>query len=225
MRRIAALVFAAIAVAGCQLETRAVLKASQVRATASGAGPAPVVVDVAVQFPNSNFCGDYRERTVEVLRKQFAQARYVECKRVGGKNFGYYQVPSQIVKTPADGTAAAEVLGNKIAAFGVYDDPREGGGYVVGGIIRHWKFQDLKKALEKLYRLPEQTVRFELLLQNDTGMPVTLDVERVKVNRVPVDGRQSFTLQSGKSLGIEFSADKLATIRRRGWELLFTQHK
>ncbi len=112
-----------------------------------------------------------------------------------------------------------------MAAFGVYDDPREGGGFVVGGIIRHWKFQDLKKALEKLYRLPEQSVRFELLLQNDTGSPMTFDVERVKVNRIPVDAKQSFTLQSGKSIGIEFSGNKLAMIRRRGWELLFTQHK
>lgn len=225
MLRIGLVLVAGLIMTGCQLETRAVLKASQVRATATGAGATPVVVDVAVQYPNKIYCTNHWERTVEVLRKQFAQARYIECKRVGGKEFGIYKVPTQVVKTPADGTAAEKVLGNKMAAFGVYDDPREGGGFVVGGIIRHWKFQDLKKALEKLYRLPEQSIRFELLLQNDTGAPMTFDVERVKVNRIPVDAKQSFTLQAGKSIGIEFSGDKLAVIRRRGWDLLFTQHK
>ena len=218
-------ILAFFVLAGCQLETRAVLKTSQVKATATGSGASPVVVDVAVQYPNDNFCGDYRERTIEVLRKQFAQARYIECKRSGGKSFGIYQIPTQIVKSPADGTAAAEVLGDKLAAFGVYDDPRKDGGYVVGGLIRHWKFQDLKKALEKLYNLPEQSVRFELRLHNDMGSAVTVDVERVTVNAIPVAAKQSFTLQPGKSIGIEFSGDKLATIRRRGWDLLFTQHK
>lgn len=225
MLRFALVLLAGVVVMGCQLETHAVLKASQVRATATGAGASPVVVDVAVQYANDNFCGDYRERTIEVLRKQFAQARYIECKRVGGKSFGIYQVPTQLVKTPADGTAAAQVLEDKMAAFGVYEDPREDGGYVVGGIIRHWKFQDLKKALEKLYGLPEQSLRFELLLQNDTGAPLKFDAERVVVNRIPVNEKRGFALQSGKSIGIEFSSDKLATIRRRGWELLFTQHK
>jgi hypothetical protein len=225
MFRFALVLLIGLTMAGCQLETRAVLKASQVRATATGAGESPLVVDVAVQYANANFCGDYRDRTIEVLRKQFAQARYIECKRVSGKSFGIYQVPTQLVKSPADGSAAAQVLGDKMAAFGVYDDPREGGGYVVGGIIRHWKFQDLKKALEKLYKLPEQSLRFELLLQNDTGTPLAVDVERVKVNRVAVDAKKSITLQPGTSIGIEFSSDKLNTIRRRGWELLFTQQK
>jgi hypothetical protein len=225
MLRIAFLLLAALGIASCQLETRAVLTASQVRATATGAGPTSVMVDVAVQYPNLNFCGDYRDRTIEILRKQFVQARYIECKRVSGRSFGIYQVPTQLVRTPADGTAADDVLGNKLAAFGVYDDPREGGGFVVGGIIRHWKFQDLKKALEKLYKLPEQSLRFELLLQNDTGAPLTIDIERVTVNRVAISAKKQILVKPGTSIGIEFSSDKLATVRRRGWELLFVQQK
>ena len=73
--------------------------------------------------------------------------------------------------------------------------------------------------------MPREMLRFEMLLQNDTGKPLELDVERVRVDGIPVDAKQSFTLQAGRSIGIEFSHDKLAYIRRRGWDLLFTQHK
>ncbi len=221
LRQVLVLV-AGVVLAGCQIESRAAMTVNSIRATGSSGATTPVIVDIAVQYPNRNFCTDYWKRTQEVLRKQFGEARFVECKRVGRKEFGYYKIPTQLVRTPADGSAREQVLGGKIAAFGVYDDPRKGGGFVVGGIIRQWKFQDLKKAIEALYKLPEQRVLFQVRLLNDSGAPVGLKMDRVILNGTPVTQPSQVTLQPGKSVLVAFSPEKLAAIRRQGFELLFT---
>ena len=163
MLRFTFVLLAGLVVAGCQLETRAVLKASQVRATASGAGSTTVVVDVAVQYPNRNFCNDYWERTVEVLRKQFAQARYIECKRVGGKSFGIYKVPTQIVKTPADGSADPD--GSTVAPETRYTARPHRKNY----IYTTYSFEPNNPAALGFAEVTPHEIKFQLSVRYDLG--------------------------------------------------------
>lgn len=222
MLRYCVIVFASLLVSGCQIESRATITVAQIRAAGATGVTSPVPIDIAVQFPTEYFCGNYKDKTLEVLRSQFGAATFVECKRVQKKNFGYYRITTQLVKTPADGTFKEQILGGKIAGFGVYDNPRKGGGYVVGGLIRNWKFQDIKKALEKIYKLPTQQVNFEALLRNETSQPVEIEVDRMTVNRELVSGKSKFMLQAGRSIVLGFSADKISRIRRNGGELMFS---
>ncbi len=223
--RILAIVLLSLLLAGCQVEGRATIKVSDIAKAIQTGQSDDVIVDAAAVWPSKRFCNSYRDRTKKFLREQFSQITFVKCARVENGHAGYYKIRTYLIRTDAEPGEGKRILGSDLFAWGVYPDPRKGGGYMVGGVIDYWKTQDLKKHVEEEYRLGDQAIVFNVLLRNDIGRNVTVNTEGVAINGVPEPGKQKTVLAAGKSLLISLLPEKREWVKRNGYAIFFTLDK
>jgi hypothetical protein len=211
--------------AGCQVESRATIKVSQVLQAVANGQSDDIVIDAAAVWPSRRFCQNYRDRTKDFLQKQFSQIAFVKCERVSNGHAGHYKIRSYLIRTSGGPGEGKRILGSDLIAWGVYPNPRKGGGYEVGGVIDYWKAQDLKKYVEEEYRLDDQVMKFEMLLRNDSNRNVTVRTESVLINGALQPGKHKMTLAAGKSILIRLSQEKREWVKRNGYALFFTLEK
>ena len=223
--KLLAIILLSLVLAGCQVEGRATIKMSDVMKAIQSGQSDDVIVDAAAVWPSRRFCQNYRDRTKEFLRKQFSQIAFVKCARVENGHAGYYKIRTHLIRTDAQPGEGKRILGSDLFAWGVYPDPRKGGGYQVGGVIDYWKTQDLKKYVEEEFRLGDQAIIFNVLLRNDIGRNVTVRTEGVAINGVPQPGNQKTVLAAGNSLLISLLPEKRAWVKRNGYAVFFTIDK
>jgi len=113
----------AIALAGCQIDTRTPIRVSQILAVARSGTPSPVAAAINGQFITPPWCQDEGGMSVETISTPDVPLQLVSCAPGGPGAIGTFQMNTSLVKTDGGQTDAvilANVLGPDNARFAVF---------------------------------------------------------------------------------------------------------
>lgn len=114
---------AAIALTGCQIDTRTPIRVSQILAVASSGEPSPVAAAITGQFITPGWCQDEGGMAVETISTPDVPLQATGCAPGGPGAIGTFQLNTNLIKTDGGQTDAViltNVLGNDNARFAVF---------------------------------------------------------------------------------------------------------
>lgn len=171
---------AALALTGCQIDTRTPIRVSQILAVAQSGTPEPLPAAITGQFVTAPWCQDEGTMTVETVSTPDVPLQLQGCAPAGNAAVGTFQMNTNLIKTDGGQTDAViltNVLGNDSARFAVFPHGKHKDLLSVGLFIN---LPMLNAAKDKLMAMPvfkrggydgNVNLSFTVDIINDTDKP------------------------------------------------------
>jgi len=119
----------ALALTGCQIDTRTPIRVSQILEVIRSGVPSPVAAAINGQFVTPPWCQDEGAMAVETISTPDVPLQLQSCAPGGPGAIGTFQMNTSLIKTDGGQTDAvilANVLGNDNARFAVFKHEKHG---------------------------------------------------------------------------------------------------
>jgi len=218
---------AAIALTGCQIDTRTPIRVSQILEVAKSGVPSPVAAAVTGQFITAPWCQDEGTMAVETISTPAVPLQLQACAPGGSTGaIGTFQMGTNLVKTDGgqtDPVILANVLGPDNARFAVFPHGKHDGLLSVGLFLN---VPQLQAAQQKLMAMPvykrggydgNVTFSFTVDIINDTDKPAKFYLTDVDAGGdLPAD-EAILTIPPAGMDTVTLDAQTQATLGTRGW--------
>jgi|GEM_PF-5922807 len=218
---------AAIALTGCQIDTRTPIRVSQILEVAKSGVPSPVAAAVTGQFITAPWCQDEGTMAVETISTSAVPLQLQACAPGGSTGaIGTFQMGTNLVKTDGgqtDPVILANVLGPDNARFAVFPHGKHDGLLSVGLFLN---VPQLQAAQQKLMAMPvykrggydgNVTFSFTVDIINDTDKPAKFYLTDVDAGGdLPAD-EAILTIPPAGMDTVTLDAQTQATLGTRGW--------
>jgi len=217
---------AALALAGCQLDTRAPIRVSEILSVAQSGTPVPVSATITGNFVTVPWCKDEGTMAVETMSSPTVPLQLAGCEPAGKNAKGQFQLTTSLVKTDGgtgDATILMNVLGDDIARFAVFPHGKHKSLLSVGLFLNLPKLAEQK---QKLAAMPvfkrggndgEVVLTFTLDIVNDTDAPAKFYLADVSAGGdLPAD-EAILTIPPGGSDTVTLDTETQARLAANGW--------
>lgn len=217
---------AAIALTGCQIDTRTPISVSQILSVAGSGTPAPVNATITGQFITAPWCKDEGTMAVETISTQNIPLQLVSCSPAGNQAVGQFQMNTSLVKTDGgqgDATILMNVVGQDTARFAVFAHGKHKNLLSVGLFLNLPLLEEQK---QKLVSMPvykrglykgDVAYSFTIDITNDTDKPAKFYLADVDAGGdLPAD-EAILTIPPGGMDTVTLDADTQAKLAANGW--------
>lgn len=222
-----AVVAAALALAGCQIDTRTQISVSQILSVAESGAPAPLAAAITGQFITTGWCKDESTMAVETISTPTEPLTQGGCAPAGTGAAGQFQFATSLVKTDggqSDATILTNVLGQDRARFAVFPHGKHNNLLSVGLFLNIPQLEADKAKLgampvfkRGLYKNGELGYSFTIDIVNDTDKPAKFYLTDVSAGGdLPAD-EAILTIPPGGMDTVTLDADTQAKLAANGW--------
>ena len=218
---------AAIALTGCQIDTRTPIRVSQILEVAKSGVPSPVAAAITGQFITPAWCQDEAVMAAETIATPAVPVQVQSCAAGGPTGaIGTFQMATNLVKTDGgqtDPVILANVLGTDNARFAVFPHGKHDGLLSVGLFLN---IPQLQADQAKLMAMPvykrgkydgNVTFTFTVDIINDTDKPAKFYLTDVDAGGdLPAD-EAILTIPPAGMDTVTLDAQTQATLGSRGW--------
>ncbi|WP_421693291.1 hypothetical protein [Aestuariivirga sp.] len=219
---------AAIALTGCQIDTRTPIRVSQILEVAKSGVPSPVAAAVTGQFITPAWCQDEAGMAVETISTPDVPLQLQACAPGGATGaIGTFQMATTLVKTDGGQTDAvilANVLGNDNARFAVFKHNKHARELLSVGLFLNEP--QLQAAQQKLMAMPvykrggydgNVTFTFTVDIINDTDKPANFYLTDVDAGGDLPSDEAILTIPPAGMDTVTLDAQTQAMLGTRGW--------
>jgi hypothetical protein len=218
---------AALALAGCQIDTRTPIRVSEILSVAQSGTPAPVSAAITAQFVTPAWCRDEGTMAVETISTAEVPLQLSACAAGGPGAIGQFQLSTSLVRTdggPDDATILMNVLGQDRARFAVYPHGKHKHLLSVGLFLNIPQLESDKAKLAAmpvfkrgLYKKGEVGYSFTLDIINDTAKDARFYLADVSAGGdLPAD-EAILTIPAGGQDTVTLDAATQAKLTANGW--------
>ena len=217
---------AAVALTGCQIDSRTQIRVSQILEVAKAGVPSPVAAAINGQFITAPWCQDEGGMAVETISTSNVPLLLQACAPGGPGAIGTFQMNTSLVKTDGGQTDAvilANVLGNDNARFAVFPHGKYKDLLSVGLFLN---LPQLQADQAKLIAMPvfkrglyKGTVNFSFTVDiiNDTDKPAKFYLTDVDAGGDLPSDEAILTIPPAGMDTVTLDAQTQATLGTRGW--------
>lgn len=219
---------AAVALTGCQIDTRTPIKVSQILEVARSGVPSPVAAAITGQFITAPWCQDEGTMAVETISTQDVPLQLQACAPGGSTGaVGTFQMATNLIKTDGGQTDAvilANVLGGDNARFAVFKHEKHGRDLLSVGLFLN--IPQLQAAQAKLMAMPvykrggyDGNVQFSFTVDiiNDTDKPANFYLTDVDAGGDLPSDEAILTIPPAGMDTVTLDAQTQAKLGGRGW--------
>jgi hypothetical protein len=218
---------AALALAGCQIDTRTPIRVSQILSVAQSGTPVPVSTVITAQFVTPAWCKDEGVMAVETISTQEVPLQLAACAKGGPGAIGQFQLTTTMVRTDGgadDATILMNVLGQDRARFAVYPHGKHKHLLSVGLFLNIPQLESDKAKLAAMpvfkrgvYKNGQLGYSFTLDIINDTAKDARFYLADVSAGGdLPAD-EAILTIPSGGQDTVTLDAATQAKLSANGW--------
>lgn len=220
-----ALGVSALALAGCQLDSTATLRTSEILSVAQSGTPVPVNATITGDFVTEPWCKDEGTMATEVLSTPDVPLRLVGCAKAGKAAKGEFQLATTLIKTEGgadDATILQNVLEDdtvRLAVFphGKHKDLLSVGLFVNLPLLEEGKQKLLAMPVFKRGKVGELGYSFTIKIENDLAHPAKFYLSDVSAGGdLPAD-EAVLTIPPGGSDTVTLAAGTQAKLAANGW--------
>ncbi len=217
---------AALALAGCQIDTRTPIRVSEILSVAQSGAPVPVMAAITGQFVNAEWCKDEGTMTVETVSTPDVPLQLTGCAPAGKGAAGTFQLATNLIRTDggqSNDVILTNVLEGDTARFAVFPHGKHDGLLSVGLFLN---LPQLQAAQQKLIAMPvfkrggdDATINFSFTIDilNDTDKPAKFYLTDVDAGGdLPAD-EAILTIPPAGQDTVTLDAQTQATLGTRGW--------
>jgi hypothetical protein len=228
----AAAAVAALVLSGCQIDTRAPIRASQILAVAQSGAPQPVNANVTGLFASEGWCRDESAMSIDVLSTPTVPVNLMSCTPQGKEATGVFQVTTSLVRTAGGGDDAAilqSVLAGDMARFAVYPHGKRKGLLSVGLFL---DLPRLMAAKDKLAAMPvfrrglekdsAINLSFTVDIMNDLQQPLKVYLANVSAGGDQASDEAVMTIPPGGLDTVTLDPQTQQTLMGQGWVNFFS---
>jgi hypothetical protein len=218
---------AALALAGCQIDTRTPLRVSQILSVAQSGTPVPVSVAITGQFITDGWCKDEGTMAVETISTNSMPLQLAACAPGGPGALGQFQLGTSLVKTaggPDDADIVMNVLGQDRARFAVFPHGKHNHLLSVGLFLNIPQLEADKAKLAAmpvfkrgLYKNGQLGYSFTIDIVNDTDKPAKFYLTDVSAGGDLPSDEAILTIPPGGMDTVTLDADTQAKLAANGW--------
>lgn len=218
---------AAMALAGCQIDTRTQINVSQILSVAASGTPAPVEAAITGQFITPAWCQDEGTMAVETISTQTEPLTLAGCSPAGKGAVGQFQLATSLVKTDggqSDATILMNVLGQDRARFAVFPHGKHNHLLSVGLFLNIPQLESDKAKLAAmpvfkrgLYKDGQLGYSFTIDFVNDTDKPAKFYLADVSAGGDLPSDEAILTIPPGGMDTVTLDADTQAKLAANGW--------
>lgn len=218
---------AAVALAGCQIDTRTPIRVSQILEVAKAGVPSPVAAAITGQFITVPWCQDEAGMSVETISTPDVPLQLQACAPGGPGAIGTFQMNTNLVKTDGGQTDAvilANVLGNDNARFAVFKHDKHGRDLLSVGLFLN--LPQLQADQQKLAAMPvfkrglykgDVNFTFTVDIINDTDKPANFYLTDVDAGGDLPSDEAILTIPPAGMDTVTLDAQTQAKLGTRGW--------
>ncbi|MFN4144054.1 hypothetical protein [Aestuariivirga sp.] len=218
---------AALALAGCQIDTRTPIRVSEILSVAQSGTPVPVSSAITAQFVTPEWCKVEGTLAIETISSPELPLQLDSCAKGGPGAIGQFQLGTSLVRTdggPDDATILTNVLGTDRARFAVFPHGKHKHLLSVGLFINVPQLAADKAKLvampvykRGLYKKGEVNYSFTLEIINDTDKPARFYLSDVSAGGdLPAD-EAILTIPPAGSDTVTLDAATQARLAADGW--------
>ncbi len=218
---------AALALAGCQIDTRTPLRVSDILSVAQSGTPVPVNAAITAQFITEVWCKDEGTMAVETISTSSVPLQLGACAPGGPGALGQFQLATSLVKTDGgqtDATILTNVLGQDRARFAVFPHGKHNKLLSVGLFLNIPQLESDKAKLAAmpvfkrgLYKDGQLGYSFTIDIMNDTDKDAKFYLADVSAGGdLPAD-EAILTIPAGGMDTVTLDADTQAKLAANGW--------
>lgn len=218
---------AALALAGCEIDTRTQINVSQILSVAASGTPQPVVAGITGQFVTPAWCQDEGTMAVETISTATEPLTLTGCAPAGKYATGQFQLATSLVKTDGgqgDATILTNVLGEDRARFAVFAHGKHKQLLSVGLFLDIPQLEADKAKLAAmpvfkrgLFKDGQLGYSFTIDFVNDTDKPAKFYLTDVDAGGdLPAD-EAILTIPPGGMDTVTLDADTQAKLASNGW--------
>ena len=217
---------AALALTGCQIDTRTPIRVSQILAVAQSGTPEPLPAAITGQFVTAPWCKDEGTMAVETISTPDVPLQLQGCAPAGNAAAGTFQMNTNLIKTDGGQTDAViltNVLGNDSARFAVFPHGKHKDLLSVGLFLN---LPMLNAAKDKLMAMPvykrggyDGTVNFSFTVDiiNDTDKPAKFYLTDVDAGGDLPSDEAIMTIPPAGQDTVTLDAQTQAKLATTGW--------
>jgi len=218
---------AAIALSGCQIDTRTPIRVSQILEVARSGVPSPIAAAINGQFITPPWCQDEGGMSVETISTPDVPLQLQACAPGGPGAIGTFQMNTNMVKTDGGQTDAvilANVLGNDNARFAVFNHNKHARDLLSVGLFLN--LPQLQADEAKLVAMPvfkrglykgQVNFSFTVDIINDTDKPAKFYLTDVDAGGDLPSDEAILTIPPAGMDTVTLDADTQAKLGTRGW--------
>ena len=217
---------AALALTGCQIDTRTPIRVSQILAVAESGTPQPLTSAITGQFVTAQWCKDEGTMSVETISTQDVPLRLMNCAPGGNGAVGQFQLATNVIKTDGgqtDSVILTNVLEGDSARFAVFPHPVHKHLVSVGLFVNLPMLNGAKDKLTamEVFKSAGDTgnvnFSFTIDIMNDTDKPAKFYLSDVDAGGdLPAD-EAILTIPPGGMDTVTLDAQTQAKLATTGW--------
>jgi hypothetical protein len=218
---------AALALAGCQIDTRTQITVSQILSVAASGTPAPVAAAITGQFITPAWCQDESAMAIQTISTPSEPLTLGGCTAAGKGAVGQFQLATSLVRTDggqSDATILTNVLGQDRARFAVFPHGKHKSLLSLGLFLNIPQLEADKARLAAmlvfkrgLYKDGQLAYSFTIDIVNDTDKPAKFYLADVSAGGdLPAD-EAILTIPPGGMDTVTLDADTQAKLAANGW--------
>jgi hypothetical protein len=227
----AAAAVAALVLSGCQIDTRAPIRASQIVAVAKSGAPVPMNVNITGLFASEGWCRDEAAMAIDTLSTPTVPVSLMNCTPAGKQANGAFQVTTTLARTTGGGDDAAilqSVLAGDMARFAVYPHGKHKGLLSVGLFL---DLPRLAAAKDKLGAMPvfkrglykgDIAYSFTVDILNDLQQPLKVYLANVSAGGDQASDEAVMMIPPGGTDTVTLDPQTQATLLGQGWVNFFS---
>ncbi len=218
---------AALALAGCQIDTRTPLRVSEILSVAKSGTPVPVSAAITAQFASEAWCKDESVMAIETVSTASMPLQLSACAPGGPGAIGQLALSTSLVRTDGgtgDATILMNVLGQDRARFAVFPHGKHKHLLSVGLFLNIPQLEADKAKLgampvfkRGLYKNGEVNYSFTIDIINDTGKDAQFYLADVSAGGdLPAD-EAILTIPAGGQDTVTLDPATQAKLAANGW--------
>lgn len=217
----------ALALSGCQIDTRTPIRVSQILEVARSGVPSPVAAAINGEFITPPWCQDEGGMAVETISTPDVPLQLQSCAPGGPGAIGTFQMNTSLVKTDGgltDGVILANVLGNDNARFAVFHHDKHGRDLLSVGLFVN--LPQLQADQAKLAQMPvfkrglyrgQVNFSFTVDIINDTDKPAKFYLTDVDAGGDLPSDEAILTIPPAGMDTVTLDPQTQAKLGTRGW--------
>lgn len=217
---------AAVALTGCQIDTRTPLRVSEILSVAQSGAPVPVAAAITGTFVTAPWCQDEGTMAVENISTPDVPLQLVSCAPAGNGAVGTFQLTTNLIRTDggqSDSVILTNVLEGDTARFAVFPHGKHKGLLSVGLFLN---LPQLQAAQQKLLAMPvfkrggyDGMVNFSFTIDilNDTDKPANFYLANVEAGGDLPSDEAIMTIPPGGQDTVTLDAQTQAKLGTEGW--------
>jgi len=217
---------AALALAGCQIDTRTPMRVSEIMSVAQSGAPVPVSTTITGTFVTPQWCRDEGTMSVETISTPDVPLQLVGCTPAGNGATGQFQMNTNLIRTDggqSDAVILTNVLEGDTARFAVFPHGKHKSLLSVGLFLN---LPQLQAAQQKLLAMPVfkrggydgmTNFSFTIDILNDTDKPAQFYLADVSAGGDLPSDEAIMTIPPGGQDTVTLDAQTQAKLSTTGW--------